>query len=126
MTAEEKNEVKTDPENILKACRWAAVRIEARREELSRLEAFEESHPGSRRQLLKIAIDINREIEQIQRRQLLGLEAVGMIKDSEARFACRLHYIDGMKWEQVAAGFGYCDTWIYAIRRRALDALRNL
>ena len=37
-----------------------------------------------------------------------------------------LHYLDGMKWEDVAAKVGYDDKYIYDVKKNALDELTQL
>lgn len=37
-----------------------------------------------------------------------------------------LHYMEGLKWEDVAAKVGYDDKYIYDVKRQALDELTQL
>lgn len=50
-------------------------------------------------------------------------EILSRLSDSETAEMLRLHYIDGMEWDKVAAKFFYSVENVYIIRRKAVEEL---
>ena len=75
-------------------------------------------------QIVDLEMGIARRIKELERIRDGVLKAIAGVDDERLRDVLSLRYINGMTWERIATELGYSRQWVYALHRRALEAVR--
>ena len=64
-------------------------------------------------------------VQELHKREESAMQVLLLLKEEHERILV-LHYLEGKRWEDVAAALFYDETYIYKLRDRALDELTEV
>ena len=127
----------------LRQYRYIDRSVEAKLERIERLRALAERRtaaygqsgggggrsPDSRMDVVARLVDAQRELDQ-EIAQLLdtkaGIEAaIARLPDERMRAMLEMRYLQGRKWDDIAAALGYCRDNVLRLHRAALKKVSN-